>query len=127
MRGHANGLARIMGPEEEMPVVGFGRGARVAAPLQNPRLLARIERGGDNGGTDIAGAMGAASGLYSPLSEKKLLLITDGNETDGDAGAEAASLREQGIQVFTNLPPPAMTRRIALAAFEAPEAVRAHS
>ncbi len=47
-------------------------------------------------GTDLEGALRFASAIFPPDAARRLLVISDGNETDGDALAEARRLKSAG-------------------------------
>lgn len=127
MRARAGELAARMDPRDLLGVLAFGRDVRMLMPLGDPRLVRSLERLADPGGTDIAGAITAAGGLFPPEAEKKLVLLSDGNETQGSALAELPSISEQGVEVFALAPPPPATGRLALTGFEAPQRVRANA
>ncbi|HTY54674.1 MAG TPA: VWA domain-containing protein [Candidatus Binataceae bacterium] len=120
-------LGRTMDPRDRLAVLGFGRDARLLAPLSDPRLVGRPDASAEPNGTDIAGALAVAAGLFPDQVEKRLLLLSDGIETLGNAVEELPVLAEQDVRVFTDAPPPSSTQRIALTTFEAPSTVRAHS
>jgi len=69
-------------------VVGFGRDARLLAPLTDPRLLGHLGNGADGGATNIAGALTAAESLFPADADKRIVLLSDGNETEDSALAE---------------------------------------
>ena len=119
-------LRSAMTPEERLGAVAFGRNTNLVAPLENPRVAQVIPGKIEAGGTDIAGALTAASAIFPPEVDKKILLLSDGNETQGDALTVLPGLVEQGIQVFTAAPPGSIRKRIAISSFEAPSPVRAH-
>ena len=126
MQAQVDQLRGMMGPQDRLAVVDFGRNAQLAAALDNPRVIQNAPVKVDEGATDIAGALTAGSVIFPPEAEKKILLLSDGNETQGDALGVMPALVEQGIQVFA-APPPATTRkRIAISSFDAPNPVRAH-
>jgi uncharacterized membrane protein len=126
MESQVDSLRGMMGPQDRLAVVSFGRNAQLSAALDNPRVIQNAPVKVDAGATDIAGALTAGSVIFPPEAEKKMLLLSDGNETQGDALSVVPALVEQGIQVFT-APPPATTRkRIAISSFDAPNPVRAH-
>jgi len=126
MQTQVDNLRRMMGPQDRLAVVDFGRNAQLSAPLGNPRAAQNEPVKIDGGATDIAGALTAGSVVFPPEAEKKILLLSDGNQTQGDALEALPALAEQGIQVFTAAPPATGRRRIAINAFEAPNPVRAH-
>ncbi len=118
-------LRAAMDSHDRLGAIGFGREARLLAPLEDPRLLALASAGADRGATDIGGALTMASGLFAPTDEKRVLLLSDGNQTSPGARAAAATLAENGIRIFTAAPPPSAAARVALVNFEAPTAVHA--
>jgi len=120
-------LGRAMNPRDRLAVVGFGRDIRLLAPLGDPRLVGRPDASAEPGGTDIAGALAIAAGLFPDQVEKRVVLLSDGIETQGNAVNELPVLAEQAVRVFADAPPPSETQRIALTTFDAPSAVRAHS
>lgn len=85
-------------------VLGFGTSYQVLFPLQNrsPAAL-KLQPVPDAHGTDIAGAMEAAAALFPPESQKKIVLLSDGNATRGDALAQAVRLAGEHIALDTVL------------------------
>ena len=118
-------LRHAMDPRDRLALIGFGRDARLLAPPADPRLVTPAAVAVDSGATDIAAAMTTAAGFFSSDREKHLLLLSDGNETQGDARAEAAALADDAVQVYTAAPPPSAQARVALTDFAAPAVVRA--
>src|SRR5579863_8769908 len=106
MMAEINQLRRAMDLRDRIAVVGFGRDARLIAPLTHPRLVAPSADPVDSGATDIAGALTTAEGIFPPDFERRLLLLTDGNETQGHALDEIPTLVDQHIRLFTTAPPP---------------------
>src|SRR5579864_6002603 len=122
-------LRTAMSPRDRLAVMEFGRSTRLLAPLGDPRLV-RVEpvrAGADPGGTDIAGGLTAALSLLPPQDEKRIVLLTDGNETDGSASAELPALVEQGARLYAATPPSSAAGRVAIVDFQAPTPVRAHA
>jgi Ca-activated chloride channel homolog len=114
-----------MAAGSRLAVMGFGRDVRLLSPFSDPRLAAVRGPSANGGATDIAGALAAAQGLFAPGAEKRILLLSDGNQTAGDAKEEIPSLAGEGIRVYAAAPPPSKTERVAVVAFTAPEGVRA--
>jgi Ca-activated chloride channel homolog len=125
MRRQIDAARAAMAPGDRIAVIGFGRDVRLLMPLSDPRLPATLGRGADPGATDIAGALSTALSLFPAESDPRILLLTDGNETQGDAAGELPSIIENGVRVFSAPPPPSATERVALTEFESPETVRA--
>ena len=125
MRAQVEQLKSAMAPIGQIGVVGFGRDARLLAPLADPRLPVHFGDGADGGATNIAGALTAAESLFGTDLDKRILLLTDGNETEDSAMAEVPAMLEDGVRIFAAAPPPPATERIAVTNFNAPDTVRA--
>ncbi len=129
MRQQMEALRAAMSPRDRLAVLEFGRSTHLLAPLGDPRLV-RVDPsriGTDPGGTDIAGGLTTALSLLPPQDEKRIVLLTDGNETDGSATAELPALVEQGARLYAAAPPPSSAGRVAIVDFQAPTPVRAHA
>ncbi len=126
MRGQVEQLKSAMAPTDQLGIVGFGRDARLLAPLMDPRLLGHFGDGADGGATNIAGALTAAEGLFAPEADKRIVLLSDGNETEDSAMTEVPAMLEDGVRIFAAAPPPSATGRIAVTNFYSPDTVRAN-
>jgi len=124
MRARVRALARRMSSRDRLGVLSFGRDVRMRAPLGDPRVADLAGNDADGRATDLAGALTAAAGLFSADSEKRVLLLTDGNETAGDVMLEAPAIAQDSIRVFPDAAPPSSDSRASLVAFSAPETVR---
>src|SRR6266851_9240227 len=129
MRRQMEALRAAMDPRDRMAVLEFGRSTRLLAPLGDPRLVHvdPSRSGADPGGTDVAGGLTTALSLLPPQDEKRIVLLSDGNETDGNAASELAALVEQGVRLYAAAPPPSSAGRVAIVDFQAPTPVRAHA
>ncbi len=126
MREKVRELARASGPNEQLAVLGFGRDVRMLSPMGDPRLVVTPALSADAGATDIGDALTAADSLFSPEADKRILLLSDGNQNVGDASGEVSALVENNVRIFSATPPISATQRVALTGFEAPGAVRAN-
>lgn len=120
-------IRHAMDPRDRLAVIGFGRDTQLVAPLSDPRLLTLSATGANTGATDIAGALTTAAGIFPPTDEKRLLLLSDGVETENRVIEELPALAEAGVRVYTSAPPPSATARIALTSFAAPSTVHAET
>ncbi|MCX8071803.1 MAG: VWA domain-containing protein [Candidatus Binatia bacterium] len=98
-------LDRRRSPTDEIGVVVFAGEARVvrwphAAPLSTPLVPAP-----NAWETNLAAALDAARGLLPAGREAKLVLLTDGNETRGDARSLLPALRAMGTVIHAAIPP----------------------
>ncbi|MGH7916558.1 MAG: VWA domain-containing protein, partial [Candidatus Binataceae bacterium] len=118
-------IRRDMNPHDRLAVLGFGRDTRVLSAPSDPRLLVLAHTKAIASATDIASALMTASGIFPAADEKRIVLLTDGDQTQGDARQEIPALHEQQVRVFTAAPPPPTIARVALTGFRAPASVRA--
>jgi uncharacterized membrane protein/Mg-chelatase subunit ChlD len=84
-------------------IVAFGGDALVE---RLPSDLAEIDRLASTpvrGATDIGAALRLASALFPDDSQKRIVLLSDGNDTTGSGQTEAALAAARGIQVETVL------------------------
>ncbi len=125
MRRQVLRLARSMDRRDSLSVLAFGADIRVLAEPASVRDVGSLEGSVNGDATDIASALTVAVGMFAPDAEKKLWLLSDGNETQGDALQEIPMLVASGVQVFASLPPPVTSARVALVGIYAPEVVRA--
>ncbi len=125
MRSRVGEVARAMESRDRIGVIGFGRDARLGAALSDPRLLGDFRMKPERGATDIAAALTAAQSLFSGDADRRILLLSDGNQTRGSAAAEIPALVDDETRVYTAAPPAPAVARVALTGFHAPENVRA--
>src|ERR1700719_441812 len=125
MRGRIEQMKSAMAPSDQLGIVGFGRDARLLAPLTDPRLLSHFGDGADAGATNIASALTAAESLFAPEDDKRIVLLSDGNETEDSAMTEVPAMLEDGVRIFATAPPPSATERVAVTNFYSPDTVRA--
>ncbi|HVY61846.1 MAG TPA: VWA domain-containing protein, partial [Planctomycetota bacterium] len=77
----------------------FGRDAAIEgrvgkeSPIRSPSAVI------DPDGTDVGGALRLAAATFREGAGRRIVLVTDGNETEGDAAREVEALRAQGIVV----------------------------
>ena len=125
-RSWVEGALGTAGPDDLAAIVTFDKAARVELPLGKHREHSawRAPNGGE--GTDLEAALRLAAALLPPAGSgplRRIVLLTDGNETQGSA--EAALLRPElrGIEIAVwSLPPPLLDP--ALTALTAPPAAR---
>jgi Ca-activated chloride channel homolog len=120
-------IGHAMDPRDRLAVIGFGRDAQLIAPLGDPRLLTLSTTGADPGATDISGALTTAAGIFPPIDEKRLVLLSDGVETENSAIDELPALADAGVHIYTAAPPPSAVARIAVTGFTAPSTVHAQT
>jgi len=114
-----------MSLEDEAAVVTFGGSSAIetlpGGSRQMPRLLAKIE----GSATNLAGALRLASATFPPGKGKRIVLLSDGNETAGDGLGAAEAAGVDGVQIDTVSLGQQTTQGEALVAgIEAPDAAR---
>lgn len=82
---------RKLGPNDQAAVIAFGKDASVdVAPGKIPGL-SRVLSAVDGSSTDLAAAIRLATASFPDGKSRRMVLLSDGNETAGDA-AEAATV-----------------------------------
>lgn len=114
-----------MRPDDEIAVVSFGGSAAIESlpggGRQMPRLLARIE----GSATNLAGALRLASATFPPGKGKRIVLLSDGNETSGDGLGAAEAAAVDGVQIDTvSLGQKVNQGEALIAGIEAPDSAR---
>src|SRR3990172_8154114 len=107
--GRENALAFLRESLELMPdgdaagVVAFGRDALVERLPEELRTIDRLRSTPVTGATDIGAALRLASTLFPHEMQKRIVLISDGNDTTGRGQQEAALAASRGVQVETRV------------------------
>lgn len=77
-------------------------GAKDGASVQAIAFGAAPERDGETlrtDATDLAAALDAAGGMLGQAANRRVILLSDGGATDGDAAAAAGALAQQGVRL----------------------------
>jgi len=94
---------------EEMPdgdaagIVAFGKQALVERLPSDLRSVDRIRSTPVRGATDIGAALRLAAALFPDDAQKRIVLLSDGNDTTGAGQTEASLAAARGIQVETRV------------------------
>ncbi len=105
-------------------IVAFGGDALVE---RLPTDLAEIDRIASTplrGATDIGGALRLAGALFPDDAQKRIVLLSDGNDTTGTGPTEAALAGARGIQVQTHLTGLAGADEVLVERLDAPSTAR---
>jgi uncharacterized membrane protein len=84
-------------------IVGFGKGALVERLPAEVRKIDRIASAPVRSATDVGAALRLASALFPDDAQKRIVLLSDGNDTTGQGQAEAALAAARGVQVETRV------------------------
>ena len=83
--------------------MAFGKDALVERLPEEVRQIERIRSTPVTAATDIGGALRLAAALFPDEMQKRIVLISDGNDTTGRGQQEAALAATRGIQVETRV------------------------
>ncbi|HET7182978.1 MAG TPA: VWA domain-containing protein [Candidatus Limnocylindrales bacterium] len=107
--GRENALAFLRETLDVMPegdqagIVAFGKDALVERLPEEVRDIDRLRSAPVQGATDIGEALRLASALFPDASQKRIVLVSDGNDTTGRGQREAALAAARGIQIETKV------------------------
>jgi uncharacterized membrane protein len=87
--------------DDQAAVVAFGRDALVERLPSQLEDIDRIASVPTKSATDIGGALRLASALFPDETQKRIVLVSDGNDTTGAGQSEAALAASRGIQIET--------------------------
>lgn len=130
MQEYLSRLVQILEPADEFAALTFATDSQLLVPPGPPSPLPLAgglfapPPDGQGRETNIAKALERAFALYPEGGEKRLLLLTDGNETQGMAKRQIALARRMGIKVFPVIPPSGQHPEVSLEKFVAPPLVR---
>ncbi|CAN5429040.1 VWA domain-containing protein [soil metagenome] len=97
----ADDAMRALGEDDLGGVVAFGKNPLVESAANGRRSLDRVGSQTDPSATDLAAAMRLASASFPEGKGRRIVVISDGNETRGDAAGAAQAAAADGIQVDT--------------------------
>ena len=104
-------------------VVMFGGDARIELLLQQQASLARPSVKIDPSHSNLAAAIRLGGAILPADARRRVVLVSDGRATDGDAVREAARLRDKGIAVDAALVDTPGAADIAIGAVRTPSRV----
>jgi len=123
-------LVKTLEKTDELAVLSFAGDTSLVVPPGDPTTVnltvEALQTPGtrQNDGTNIARALERSLALYPEEAEKRLVLITDGNETDGVAKQHIALARRMGVKIFPVIPPSGQSPEVSLEKFITPPLVR---
>jgi uncharacterized membrane protein len=88
-----------MQPDDQAAIVEFGGDALVERPMSGVRELAALRSTPLTGATDIEEALGLALALFPADTGKRVVILSDGQQTVGDALAAARRAAAIGVEV----------------------------
>lgn len=88
---------KLKGSKDKLGVISFGDNAQVETFISSDDNFSKIEGKINGNYTNIENAVATAISLFPENSNKRVVLISDGEENAGNAAKIALSLQEQGI------------------------------
>ncbi|MCZ7542359.1 MAG: VWA domain-containing protein [Anaerolineae bacterium] len=88
-----------MGPDDQAGVILFGADALVERPLSNARTLDAVRSTPRTLNTNLAEAIRLALALFPPDMARRVVVLSDGLATVGDAEAAARLAAASGVQI----------------------------
>lgn len=123
-------LVKTLEKTDELAVLSFAGDTSLVVPPGDPTTvnltadMLQAQLADQNGETNIARALERSLALFPEEAEKRLVLVTDGNETDGIAKQHISLARRMGVKIFPVLPPSGQHPEVSLEKFIIPPLVR---
>jgi len=116
---------QTLGPDDVGGVIAFGKAPAVDASMTGRRELGRIQTTVDASASDLASAIRLASATFPSGKARRIVLLSDGNETRGDAAGAAQVSATDGIVIDTVvLPGREKTAEAAVISLDTPDESR---
>src|ERR1044072_2202712 len=120
-----NDALKHLGPDQMGGVIAFGKEAVVDAAPGGRRELGRVLSQVDTSASDLAAAVRLASAGFPDGKAKRIVVLSDGNETSGDAMEAATVAANDGIPIdFLTLGNDAKVAEVSALDMEAPSEMR---
>jgi Mg-chelatase subunit ChlD len=94
-----NQAVAAKGPDDVYAVVGTARQAMVERVLGGSPAFDGLQTSPEDDGTDLAAGLRLAGGLLPAAYRARVVLLSDGQQTTGDATAQARLLQARGVRV----------------------------
>ncbi len=92
-------LLKTLPETQDTGVVSFAQDARLELPIGGKRTLSALTAPDNPAVTDISNVLNYSLSLMDSNTRRRVILLTDGRETDGNALAVAHALANKGIRV----------------------------
>ncbi len=107
-----NNALRHKRPDDQVGIVAVGRNALIEQAVRTQIDFSQVESTPDTNYTDLTTGLRLAAAILPTDSERRIVLLTDGQQNLGDALQEAQLLQQEGIRLDI----------VPLPAFNGPEA-----
>ena len=116
---------RKAGSKDKVGLVVFGRQPSVELLPRSTATLGAIRSVIDGSGSDVASAVRLGSALLQAGSDRRIVVLTDGNETQGDAVEAVRAIAADGVVVdAVDLKNLATREEVAVISVEGPDQTR---
>ncbi len=127
IREYLSQVISKLGPAQDIGVISFGKDAGVEFPPTRPPGLPKFTANIDAQGSDIASALRFAYASLPSEKNCRVVVISDGRVTSGQAREEAEASAQLGIEVSTVLLDKPTTQEILLESLQAPSQIQPDS
>lgn len=90
---------QALGQDDRAGLIVFGKEPVIDVNIGSLRSLGKIYASPDNSMTDIAAAIRLASASFGEGTARRIVLLSDGNETAGDVISSAEAVALDGVQI----------------------------
>jgi len=97
--GYLRSALAAMGPDDQAAVILFGADALVERPMSAGRELGTIASVPVTTQTDLAEAIRLGLALFPAGPARRMVILSDGSQTSGDAGSAAEIAAASGVQI----------------------------
>src|SRR5262245_32704619 len=94
---------KVMPEGDQAGIVAFGKDALVERLPDELRQVDRLRSTPVQAATDVGGALRLAAALFPDAAQKRIVLISDGNDTTGAGQTEAALAAARGVRIETHV------------------------
>nr|MBA2287082.1 VWA domain-containing protein [Ktedonobacteraceae bacterium] len=94
-----NGALRHKRPDDQVGIVAVGRNALVEQSIHSQIDFQHFQSTPDTNYTDLAAGLRLASAILPTDTQRRIVLLTDGQQNLGDALQEAQLLQQEGIRL----------------------------
>ena len=115
---------KAMKPDDQAAVILFGGEALVERPMSPSKELGPFTSVPSASQTDLAEAIQLAMALYPPDKARRMVILSDGATTTGDAEAAARLAASTGVEVVTVPIIPTMGTEVKLSSIDTPSHLR---
>lgn len=113
-----------MQPDDQAAVILFGGEALVEQPMSPSQELAPFASVPSGSQTDLAKAIQLAMALYPPEKARRMVILSDGAATAGDAEAAARLAASSGVEIFVVPLLPSPEAEVLVSAIHTPSHLR---